>query len=152
MRRGGILGLGGAALLAAWPGPGGAQTRPRAGEDAVAAARRLFSTGCGTGEAGDIVVCGRSESDRQRVPPSPRRPERGAGGAVVENEMANAFAPAGARHECGIFAGQRRCSKADMERSGWGGGRDPFTVARRIIGGPDSVVDPVPLAGSEPPR
>ncbi len=84
----------------------------------------------------DIVVCGRRGGERYRIPEAlreqeePGRPLPGGARASIE---AAPFAP------CGLFAGQRQCNKAEAARFGYGNGRDPLTVAGKIIA---EIVDP----------
>ena len=87
---------------------------------------------CGQPDRGEeIVICGRPDrQERYRVPEEfrdqaePGQRIRGIGTASLDAEP---FAP------CGIFQGQRRCSKADAAEFGYGNGRDPITVAGKII-------------------
>jgi hypothetical protein len=79
----------------------------------------------------EIVVCGRRDrSDRYRLPPSLRgeaeagRRIPGLGPPTIDAEP---HAP------CGIFQGQRKCSKADAAEFGYGNGRDPITVVGKIV-------------------
>ncbi len=84
---------------------------------------------CAPTEEDTIVVCG-ARPDRFRLPlPAEREPlansasvDRGSGTAALR--------PAG---DCGIFAGQRRCRKAESRAYGYGGGRDPVTFAGRLL-------------------
>lgn len=112
-----------------------AQTVSPVGPDVPASVRglpvRLTDTisRCESGGEDDIVVCG-TRRDRYRLPlpiddanPADRR---------VPGEAAaplSAITPGGA---CGLFAGQRACSKAEAARYGYGGGRDPVTVLTRL--------------------
>ena len=84
---------------------------------------------CESGGEDDIVVCG-GRRDRFRLPlpiedanPADRR-VRGEAAAPLA-----AITPGGA---CGLFAGQRACSKAEAARYGYGGGRDPKTVLTKL--------------------
>ena len=76
----------------------------------------------------DIVVCG-GRKDRYRLPLPDERtktadmPPRDAPGGMA------ALTPAA---RCGIFAGERRCSKREAARYGYGQGRDPITVFSRL--------------------
>jgi hypothetical protein len=49
---------------------------------------------------------------------------------------------------CGIFEGQRRCGKRESLDYGYGGGRDPLTVAGKLVTAltdPDAAPGPPPL-------
>lgn len=80
-------------------------------------------------EADTIMVCG-GRRDRYRLPlPDAREPaaeiapiDRGSGTAALRPSAA-----------CGIFAGQRRCGKAEARAYGYGDGRDPVTLAGRLL-------------------
>jgi hypothetical protein len=82
------------------------------------------------------VVCGRGgEDDHYRVPEA-LRDEGGSGQVSGDGRAlldAQPFAP------CGIFAGQRQCSKAEAAEFGYGRGRDPITVVGKIIA---EIADP----------
>lgn len=89
---------------------------------------RLVSGDCVAGDRGDVVVCA-TPRDRYRLPlPVEReaatRDRRSDGGTALA-----AITPAG---RCGIFAGERRCSKAEARQHGYGGGRDPISVLTRL--------------------
>lgn len=79
--------------------------------------------------SGEIVVCG-ARQDRYRLPLPVERPsaERGRGEAQTGTAALTSAAP------CGIFEGQRRCSKKEAAQYGYGNGRDPITVLSRIAG------------------
>lgn len=94
--------------------------------------------GCGPGTRGDeIVICGSRRGDeRFRVPPSDTASQPGArhrGDAPSTMAGITPFA------KCGIFEGQRRCGKKEMEAEGYGQGRDPITLMGKVIG---AVLDP----------
>ena len=94
---------------------------------------RIDPAGCAADEDGDtVVVCGRSGS-RYRLPlPNDTRP--------VEPVRASGAQTLVPHAPCGIFAGQRRCGKAEAAQYGYGEGRDPITVAGRLLGIlPDAV-------------
>lgn len=95
------------------------------------------ATGCGSSDNDAIVVCGSRRGDeRYRVPPSDAGAQPGArhrGDAPSAMLGITPFAP------CGIFEGQRRCSKKEMEAYGYGQGRDPITIAGKLIG---AIIDP----------
>ncbi|MEG3177916.1 hypothetical protein U1872_16870 [Sphingomonas sp. RB3P16] len=86
---------------------------------------------CRTASASEIVVCA-SRHDRTPLAaadgwdnpddePDDARVTRGTGMA--------ALTPVGA---CGMFAGQRDCSKAEMRHFGYGRGRDPVTFVGKL--------------------
>jgi hypothetical protein len=112
-----------------------------AGADEMIERARIIpaNDGCRSGRAGDeIVVCGRRQDpDRYRLP---LRDEPGslseydrAFGDLPRASLETSFAP------CGIFQGQRSCSKHEAAAYGYGNGRDPLTVATKLIG---SLTDP----------
>jgi hypothetical protein len=87
----------------------------------------------------EIIVCSRRDDpERHRLP---MRDERGPayGRGNVRGEVPRASAESNPSAPCGIFEGQRRCSKAEMREYGYYGGRDPITAVTRVI---ESVVDP----------
>lgn len=93
----------------------------------------------------EVVVCGRrNAAERYRVPPSVRGPSAeadGAGGGLSGNQILGGAGP------CGIHAGQRRCSHGEAQEAGYGAGRDPLTVARKVLSrltDPDAEIDPLP--------
>ena len=90
----------------------------------------VLDRGCvETTEADTITVCG-GRKDRYRLPlPDDREPaanaaplDRGSGSAALR--------PSG---RCGMFAGERRCGKAEARAYGYGDGRDPVTLAGRLL-------------------
>ena len=87
--------------------------------------------------AGDIVVCGSSrDKERYRLPLPNERPAvdtRHPGDAPNGMTALTPVAP------CGMFAGQRRCSKAEAAQFGYGKGRDPLTLVVRLA---DKIIDP----------
>lgn len=105
---------------------------------------------CGPAAAAgdDIVVCGRRHGqDRYRLPQSGES-EPFAIGRRIPGEAPRASAEPLSFAPCGIFAGQRRCSKREMLEYGYGGGRDPLTVAGKLIAAltdPDAAAGPPPL-------
>lgn len=76
-----------------------------------------------------VVVCGR-HPDRFRLPLPNERAQpvdtrtRGEAPAPLA-----AITPFG---RCGLFAGERRCGKAEAAKYGYGGGRDPLTVLAEL--------------------
>lgn len=117
----------------------------------AAAAERAAARDCSTGEAGEIVVCGdRDRGERYRLP-LPTVREVGEQGAVAGE------VPAPSTQDpflsgCGMFRGQRRCSKREAEAYGYGRGRDPVTLVGRLVTvlvDPDADLGPPPTV---PPR
>ena len=102
---------------------------------------------CAPAANGDVVVCG-GKPDRYRLP-FPVEGDRSDEAADTSRATAGsgmaAMTPAG---RCGIFAGERRCGKADAAGYGYGGGRDPITVVTRLA---TRLVDPdAELKADEP--
>lgn len=100
-------------------------------------------------EHDEIVVCG-AAADRYRLPlPDEREsrpPERARGELLPATE---AFVSPG---RCGIFAGDRRCSKAEAAQFGYGNGHDPLSVLVKLgtkLLDPDAELGPIP---PPPPR
>lgn len=76
----------------------------------------------------EVVVCGHGR-DRYRLPlPNEREQSTERVAGEVPGGMA-ALTPA---TPCGMFAGERRCSKREAARYGYGGGRDPITVLTKL--------------------
>lgn len=98
----------------------------------LARARPSAPAPCAPVRNGEVVVCG-SRADRHRLP-LPR--ETSSADGTREADGLAAITPAG---RCGIFAGERRCAKREALAHGYGGGRDPLTVA---IGAVAAIVDP----------
>ena len=99
-------------------------------------------------ETADVVVCARTDS-RHRLPlPADRNTDSRDGPVRGESPRASVDGSAA----CGIFAGQRNCTKAEAARYGYGGGRDPVTVGtkllRRIFDSDADLGEPTPI----PPR
>jgi hypothetical protein len=83
----------------------------------------------------EIVVCGRKR-DQYRLPlPTERDSSLGPVRGDAQPGVA-ALTPAG---PCGIFAGERRCSKKEAAEYGYGNGRDPITLLTRLA---QKAVDP----------
>ena len=109
-------------------------------EQALARARRLTAPpACASADGGDeIVVCGRRTSDAYRVPPSadggsPGDPRGRAG------EVPSASPDRLASGPCGIFAGERRCGKAEAKLYGYDGDKNPSGVP---VGAGKALIDP----------
>lgn len=84
---------------------------------------------CADAAGGDVVVCG-ERAGRYRLP-LPREREPG----VVERGRGEAASPLAAMTpggRCGIFAGERRCGRAEAADYGYGQGRDPITVVSNL--------------------
>ncbi len=103
----------------------------------------------------EIVVCGRRDGqERYRLPRTGER-EPFASGRRVPGEAPRASAEPLSFAPCGIFEGQRRCGKREALEYGYGGGRDPLTVASRLVTAltdPDGSPGPPPLPAKPPPR
>jgi hypothetical protein len=131
----------------------GAQT---VAERALADSRILpLLESCASSAGGDeIVVCGRRDSqDRYRLPRTGEAEPFAAGRRIPGEAPRPSAEPLGFA-PCGIFEGQRRCGKREMLEYGYGGGRDPLTVAGKLITAltnPDSAAGPPPLP-PKPPR
>jgi hypothetical protein len=119
-------------------------------EEALANSRvlPLIDPCASAGAGGDIVVCGRRDGqDRYRLPQTGES-EPFARGRRIPGEAPRASAEPLGFAPCGIFAGDRRCSKRDMLEYGYGGGRDPLTVAGKLftaLTDPDAAAGPPPL-------
>lgn len=96
---------------------------------------RLTQEGC-TSAGTDVVVCGK-RSDRYRLPLPAERDVPDDRRTVGEPPSPMAAITPNAR--CGIFAGERRCSKREAAGYGYGNGRDPVTLLGRVA---DAIVDP----------
>lgn len=107
-------------------------------EQVIAAGKRLVAPPACEGSADEIVVCGRRTSDAFRVPPADERGEPGdVRGRAGEVPSASPERLNGGR--CGIFAGERRCGKAEAKLYGYFGGRDPISVAVKLG---EALLDP----------
>lgn len=84
----------------------------------------------------DIIVCGSRHPapipngwiDDDPDKPDDARVTRGTGAAALTASGA-----------CGMFAGERDCSKAEMQHSGYGRGRDPITFFKKLA---TKLIDP----------
>lgn len=110
----------------------------------AAAAEREATRNCTAAGAGEVVVCGdRDRGDRYRLP-LPTVREVGEQGAVV-GEAAAPSVQDPFLSGCGMFRGQRRCSKREAEAYGFGRGRDPVTLVGRLVAvlvDPDAQIGP----------
>lgn len=115
--------------------PAGAQSFDRI---LAAAAEREAARNCSAAGAGEIVVCGNPDrGDRYRLP-LPTVREVGEQGAVI-GEVPPPSVQDPFLSGCGMFRGQRRCSKREAEAYGYGRGRDPVTLVGRLV---TILVDP----------
>ena len=139
--------LGFLALAASLASPGAAQT---VSERALADSRVLpvLDPCASAREQGEIVVCGRaSGQDRYRLQRLGEA-EPFASGRHIPGEPPRPSAEPLSFAPCGIFQGQRRCGKRESLDYGYGGGRDPLTVASKLVTAltdPDSAAGPPPL-------
>lgn len=107
-------------------------------EERIETSRNLVMPRCRRQpEGNEIVVCGRGDPHRYRLPIRDLRSiesryER------VPGEIGRATLDA-APAPCGIFQGQRHCGKREMADNGYGGGRDPLTVGTKLI---EQLADP----------
>ena len=102
---------------------------------------------CDRSQADEIVVCGSreaGEADRYRLPlPVDEGSTHRAGNRA--GEVPGASLDPSAIGPCGIFQGQRRCSKAEAVKDGLGGGKDPITALIKLgtkLADPDADVEP----------
>jgi hypothetical protein len=133
----------------AGPGSGGPAAAQTLSEQAPASPRVLpLIDVCASGSAGnEIVICGRRDGqDRYRLPRSGEREPFAAGRRIPGEAPRPSAEPLGFA-PCGIFEGQRRCGKSEMLEYGYGGGRDPLTVASKLI---TALTDPDDSAGPPP--
>jgi hypothetical protein len=132
-----------AALWLAWPAAASGQT----GAEDPARLRVLEVLGrCDAAPGDEVVVCGRRNQDRYRLPQLGRR-EAGVGAGNVRGEAPRASTDVAASGGCGIFQHQRRCSRAEMEEVGYFRGRDPVSFLGDLVTvliDPDADVRPPP--------
>lgn len=106
----------------------------------------ILADGCSdASDRGEIVVCGRRTVDDKYRLPLPTEPA--VGGGPVQGEVPNASPDRLASGSCGIFKGDRRCSKAESLLDGYGGGRNPLNVIMKLMtlfGDPDADMTPPP--------
>ncbi|SFP74905.1 hypothetical protein [Sphingomonas rubra] len=76
--------------------------------------------------ADEVVVCGRRD-ERYRLPLPSERDD-----AATVHRDDTGMAPLTSAAPCGIFAGQRRCNKAEASAYGYGDGRDPITLLTKL--------------------
>ena len=107
--------------------------------------------GCEQSQVTEIVVCGSrgaGEADRYRLPlPAEEDSTRGSGNP--RGEVPGASLDPSVIGRCGIFQGQRRCSKAEAAKDGLGGGKDPISALIKLgtrLADPDADVElPTPF-------
>ena len=83
-----------------------------------------------------IVICGKRHDHRLPLPVERVQTDPDA---RLPGDVPSATAALTPRGRCGIFAGERRCGKAEARRYGYGGGRDPITLLARLG---TAVIDP----------
>ena len=89
--------------------------------------------GCPKGSEDDVIVCGRRDDDeRYRLP---LRDDRGSYSPYAGpiGDAPRATRDLFVSGPCGVFAGQRRCDKAEATAQGLGGGRDPISTTVAIV-------------------
>lgn len=123
------------------PSSAGADTA----EQALARTRAMLADPCRKAVPDEIVVCGsRSQGEAYRVPVDEADSDR-LDGHARRGEVPNASPDPLSAKGCGIFEGERRCSKAEMRRYNYGGGRDPLSLLLKlgtILADPDADVAP----------
>ncbi|HZF42073.1 MAG TPA: hypothetical protein VEZ48_01535 [Sphingomonadaceae bacterium] len=109
-------------------------------EQVLAKARQLTAPpSCASADERDeIVVCGRRTSDGYRVPPSAEGGSPGDLRARV-GELPSASPDRLAGGPCGIFAGERRCGKAEAKLYGYDSDKSPVSV---LIDVGEALLDP----------
>lgn len=112
----------------------------------AAAAERDAARNCSSAGAGEIVVCGDRDRDTRYRLPLPTVREAGEQGAVI-GEVPSPSVQDPFLSGCGIFRGQRRCSKQEAEAYGYGRGRDPVTLVGRLV---TKLADPDAEIGAPP--
>ncbi len=112
----------------------------------AAAAERDAARNCSSAGAGEIVVCGDRDRDTRYRLPLPTVREAGERGAVI-GEVPSPSVQDPFLSGCGIFRGQRRCSKQEAEAYGYGRGRDPVTLVGRLV---TKLADPDAEIGAPP--
>ncbi|WP_294335787.1 hypothetical protein [uncultured Sphingomonas sp.] len=90
---------------------------------------------CDTEASDDVLVC-TTRANRYRLPINPSRDDPTE---RVSGEAPNGLTAMTPPTRCGIFAGERSCSKREAAAYGYGNGRDPLTVLGKIV---QKVADP----------
>lgn len=127
-----------------WPMAASGQT----GADDPARLNVLEMLGrCDASATDEIVVSGRRNQDRYRLPQLGRR-DSGVGAGNFRGEVPRASTEATASGGCGIFQHQRRCSRAEMEELGYFRGRDPASF---LVGLVTALIDPDAEVRPPPP-
>lgn len=94
-----------------------------------------------------VVVCARKSADERYRLPLPVERDPLTGSEPVRGEPRSASSVLVPFADCGPFAGQRTCSKAEARLYGYGGGRDPLTVGLKLFTlliAPDADIAPPP--------
>lgn len=116
-------------------------------EQALARTRAMLADPCERPHPDEIVVCARkSQGQAYRVLPGEEDGEI-FDSRARRGEVPNASADRLNGKGCGIFEGERRCGRKEMELYGYLRGRDPLSVLTKlvtIIADPDADVTPPP--------
>lgn len=116
-------------------------------ERALARTRALVADPCKQAGPEEIVICGsKSQGDAYRVPLAEEDGEV-FNTRARQGEVPNASADRLNAKGCGIFEGERRCGRKEMELYGYLRGRDPVSVLTKlvtILADPDADVAPPP--------
>ena len=103
-------------------------------------------TGCAKRrQENEIIVCG-INPDKYRLP-LPNEREQDQADDHVRGEAPSGSAVLAGSGRCGMFQGERRCSKAEAARYGYGQGRDPLSVLIKLetkLVDPDADLGPPP--------
>ena len=123
------------ATCLAWLGAALPAAAQSAAEQALANSRvlPLIDPCASPGSGNEVVVCGRRDGQERYRLPQTGESEAFAIGRRVPGEAPRASAEPLSIASCGIFAHQRRCGKREMAEFGYGGGRDPLTVAGKLF-------------------
>ncbi len=118
----------------------------------AAAAEHAAADECRSTDPDTLVVCARDDR-RHRLPFATSREP--FADAPVRGEPARTITTNPFLEGCGIFAGQRRCPRAEMEAHGYKRGADPVTFVGRLLTkaiDPDADVGPPPADLPTPRR
>ncbi len=108
--------------------PAFGQAKPN---DLAATTKFVTPKPCSTvATANEIVICGRHDDSRYRLPLPDERESADAG--PVRGEAPRAGLIDGRPAACGIFAGERRCRNSEAAQFGYGGGRNPISVLGKL--------------------